>query len=717
MIDDLLNQIAIWFTNLIKFTVDTIASFINQIVINLNALISGLIGALNTALQEIANTLRSLAATISAAFSNLLAGIQSALAQLWITLQNATVAVLNSIGNFVSDLAGKISALVLSAVDKISAFIASTVAAVQSLVNKALTAIGDATTAVVKAITSKVTDILNVAADAVQNNEDVITAEWLKLTAGADSLLKVTETKLADLAGAFKTSIKTLTDSVNSLEDTIDAAGGKAIAAVLALFNAPGDNPVIAHFMDFSNNLSAGVVTVEQFRAFLGDIGNIIAPTNKVTRTLFMGLMLAAIAVPATVEIARAYANIALQELAFVAPYNILSPADSVAAYRRLNLSFEEAVNTIRKAGFSEGDARVMVDTSAQIPPPVDVLAAWLRGLIPEESLDDALFQNGFSGQWRLMLKELAHPIPPVQDIITMAVREAFTPDIATTFGQYEDFPAEFGEWAAKVGLTEDWSKRYWAAHWSLPGADQGFEMLHRGIVTPEELDKLLRALDIMPFWRDKLVQIAYYPFTRIDIRRMHKLGVLDEPAVLRAHKDLGYNDEKAALLTQFVLKLNKGTGAQDDAELGKLSRATVLGFYRDGLLTAERAEQLLVEAGNTAEAATLYVEEVALANERDLRKTEIALVVDTFKAGALTYEEAVDSLNRLGLASAEVGKAVDQLVRAQKTANKLPSKGDGDAFLSAGIITEAQYLDLLKRLGYSAEWSAAYLTLQKKGG
>ncbi|GAI59226.1 unnamed protein product, partial [marine sediment metagenome] len=45
------------------------------------------------------------------------------------------------------------------------------------------------------------------------------------------------------------------------------------------------------------------------------------------------------------------------------------------------------------------------------------------------------------------LYKELAYQIPPVADIITMAVREAFTPDIAARFGQYQDFPSELEEW------------------------------------------------------------------------------------------------------------------------------------------------------------------------------------------------------------------------------------------------------------------------------
>ncbi|GAH93918.1 unnamed protein product, partial [marine sediment metagenome] len=44
--------------------------------------------------------------------------------------------------------------------------------------------------------------------------------------------------------------------------------------------------------------------------------------------------------------------------------------------------------------------------------------------------------------------------------------------------------------------------------HWSLPSPSQGFEMLHRGVIDEAELNMLLRALDIMPFWREKLTKV-----------------------------------------------------------------------------------------------------------------------------------------------------------------------------------------------------------------
>ncbi|GAI69295.1 unnamed protein product, partial [marine sediment metagenome] len=81
----------------------------------------------------------------------------------------------------------------------------------------------------------------------------------------------------------------------------------------------------------------------------------------------------------------------------------------------------------------------------------------------------------------------------------------------------------------------------------------QGFEMLHRDVITPEQLNSLFMATDIMPWWREKLQAISYSPLTRVDVRRVFKMGIIDREQVYRTYLDLGYNEEKAEWLTSFT--------------------------------------------------------------------------------------------------------------------------------------------------------------------
>ncbi|GAH31003.1 unnamed protein product, partial [marine sediment metagenome] len=141
-----------------------------------------------------------------------------------------------------------------------------------------------------------------------------------------------------------------------------------------------------------------------------------------------------------------------------------------------------EIIRDISVADINPKYADKYFDAILTKPASADLIAYELRRDPTLAKLPERLRQIGIHPDYFDTYKTLAYPIPPVADIITMAVREAFTPAIAKKFGQYEDYPPEFEHWAERKGLSKDWSMRYWAAHWSLPSPSQGFEMLHRGV-------------------------------------------------------------------------------------------------------------------------------------------------------------------------------------------------------------------------------------------
>ena len=310
---------------------------------------------------------------------------------------------------------------------------------------------------------------------------------------------------------------------------------------------------------------------------------------------------------------------------------------------------------------------------------------------------------------------QAAQLIPPVGDLVLMGVREAFTPEIASRFGQYEGFPEPLAEWAEKQGLSREWAERYWAAHWSLPSPQMGFEMLHRGVIGQEDLDLLLRALDIMPFWRDKLSAISYNPLTRVDVRRMHALGVLDRAGVKRAYLDVGYSDENAELLTVFTERLNAPPPADEGSDLATVSRASIVSFYNTGSIERDEALLLLTDLGYTVEAAEMYLDKVDLDTELSERKAITDLLSGLAVSGVITHQEVQNELSSNGFTEPEIKVVLADITSAERDRTRLPSKTDLNKMLAAEIIDEVVYLDSLGRLGYSPTWSARYLALLTK--
>ena len=393
-------------------------------------------------------------------------------------------------------------------------------------------------------------------------------------------------------------------------------------------------------------------------------------------------------------------------------PWQVLSPGDAVHMYYRGLLTDEQAKTVIQRNGYGANDAARLIDAGQRIPEVENLLALWLRGSLGDNAINYGLKQLGFTTDYANGMKELAFFIPPVQDLILMAVREVFSPQIRQAQGQDEDFPEDFKIWAAKQGVSEDWAKNYWAAHWSLPSPQMGFEMLHRGVITTQQLKDLLRALDVMPGWRDALVDISYSPYTRVDIRRMHALGVLDRNEVLRAYQDIGYNPDRAEKLTAFTEELNQDDDGGILDVASDLTRGSIIRFYKRGTISKDKAALLLAQMGINPIAAKLFLDNAELENDLRDRDQDLDNILDRYNAELITYAQATTDVQDLNLPHREQTEALISLKRMQDRKNKTPSRSDLDKFLAAGMITDDKYVEVLEQNGYSNFWAEKYLAL-----
>ncbi|NVM24281.1 MAG: hypothetical protein HWN68_21185, partial [Desulfobacterales bacterium] len=221
----------------------------------------------------------------------------------------------------------------------------------------------------------------------------------------------------------------------------------------------------------------------------------------------------------------------------------------------------------MKKSGFNEDRSNLLYLGSAQLLAAYDIVRLWRREGIGEAKRDEELNALGFDTDRIEQLIKVSEEIPGARDIIAFAVREVYSPEIAAQFGQYEGadqvYKAAEKDLVA-AGMTEETFTKYWAAHWVLPSMTQGYEMMHRAVIEDADLDRLMVAMDVMPWWRDKLKAISFSPYTRVDVRRMHKIGILSDDELIRAYQDVGYDEEKAARMAQFTIRYNFGPEAAE---------------------------------------------------------------------------------------------------------------------------------------------------------
>ena len=218
--------------------------------------------------------------------------------------------------------------------------------------------------------------------------------------------------------------------------------------------------------------------------------------------------------------------------------------------------------------------------------------------------------------------------------------------------------------------------------------------MLHRGVITEEQLDSLFMATDIMPWWRDKLRAISYHPLTRVDVRRVYRMGIINRDQVFRTYLDLGYDEEKAEWLTRFTEMQN--TEADRD-----LTKSEILGAYVKQIIGYADCHAMLLDLGYSEEEVAILISSKEYQEYKEWKTREMKRIERFYLAGAFTANQTINELGKLDLTGAEQD-SIMKLWDSERLAKlRSPTKKDLDELFSADVITEAQYRLEVRNLGY----------------
>jgi len=286
-----------------------------------------------------------------------------------------------------------------------------------------------------------------------------------------------------------------------------------------------------------------------------------------------------------------------------------------------------------------------------------------------------------------------------------MAVREAFTPDIAQKFGLYQDYPSAFGEYMAKQGYSDEWAKRWWAAHWDLPSATMGMEMLHRGIIGSGDFSTLLRALDVSPYWRPKIESLSYSPYTRVDVRRMFQVGVIkSRDELVRAYKDLGYDDTKAGNLADFTV-IEYGESERE------ATKTDILQAYQIGRLSSAEASGMLADMGYPDWIIQTYLGRVDLARITRTTNEQIGYTKTLYVNGQFSKSDVHTQLGKIPLPAAEIERYLDEWEIPRQSKITRPTRADLRKWFVANMLSEADFRQELAGYRLSAKYVDWYVS------
>lgn len=357
---------------------------------------------------------------------------------------------------------------------------------------------------------------------------------------------------------------------------------------------------------------------------------------------------------------ALASANIALagQSSMQTERPTLLALTEALTASQRGFISDEQLRNTLGRYGFSDDAQGALFKLREQLLGAGELVELQRRGSIDSDTYARGLGALGYSAESAARLTELGLYIPTAQDVVQFAVREVYTPEISEKYGQFQDFPKNALDDFKRAGLTQEQASKYWAAHWQLPSIEMAMHMYHRRAETGFQLDdvlQLMRAGDVMPYYRDKMLAIASVPYTRVDVRRMHKLGILDLTQVAQAYQAIGYNDERARNMATFTEKLNS---KESDDELEPFRaglRGRVLSMYQARNLPAAHARTVLDDLGYKPEQVTAYMTEAEFIRNATMYDDWRAAIRKLYVDKHWTRAQAIKRMLALGFDEGEL--------------------------------------------------------------
>lgn len=298
--------------------------------------------------------------------------------------------------------------------------------------------------------------------------------------------------------------------------------------------------------------------------------------------------------------------------------------------------------------------------------------------------------------------------LPSPSDLVRFELREVFREEDRAVLMQPPPTDT-FRRLMQRHGFNSYHADSYWAAHWVLPSLEKGFEMLHRLrpgrvpvplVFSADDMRKLLKTQDVLPRYHEQLMAISYAPLTRVDVRRMFKLGVLSKVQVAEAYKDLGYDDTNAGFLADF-------TEADIRAEERELTRGDWIASFREDLATEAQLREALVGMGYATDSVDRIVALELQRKEMKLQREQLALdrrlqaigrrVRRASRAGTLDDEGARQELEELGVDDVSIARFFATYKVPALPKPKDLTRGEELAAFRYGVTTEAE---LRERLG-----------------
>jgi hypothetical protein len=404
----------------------------------------------------------------------------------------------------------------------------------------------------------------------------------------------------------------------------------------------------------------------------------------------------------------RRYLSPITYEQNYLCPSQLPSAGDSTQAWLRGVITDDQWTCWTKANGYLRNPAVKMREAARTRHTTDDMVRLWLRKTITDEDFDGRLRTVGWTeGQDYKEIRELSKQYPPYSDIIRLMVRDAADetivdwPDSDKSWQQ--KYTAKLRDWGEFAGIPDDVTKLLWRAHWSIPSPTQLYEVWYRnrkrgdtiaGTEIGKSITDALQQQDILPRWIPQLVNNSYRLPGRIDIRRSYQIGVMNREAVDKALIKTGYDDESAAILTEYTVR---------SARLSLRLHSAVRSYMEFGVNYAQAEEELL-DYGAARDDITWVLDWAVKRMRAKSRAKCKTSICSQYKTGGIDRDKAYEMLHNTGMDLDQATIAIEMCDCEAAASSPHAAAGTLCKWYTIGIIDQAEFLKRLRTLGWSAE-------------
>ena len=345
---------------------------------------------------------------------------------------------------------------------------------------------------------------------------------------------------------------------------------------------------------------------------------------------------------------------------------------------------------------------------------PHEIVTLRRREIIDETTYRNRMNELGYlGGREPGDLFELSNFIPAPTDLIRWMVRDVANEDVAERFDYDDLFPESYIGIVKQLldyqGVSEEVAKGMWRAHWRLPGFNTAADVYHRTRGLPEDdplhttlddLRTMLRVDDMAPFWVDRVIETTFTIPTRVDDRRMFRLGVIDRDKIKEDFQRRGYKDEDAENLTKF---------AERDRE-GFLERSREYKDFVNLELTAGELRRFLNRHSIPEEEQAEILERGRESRRNDTRTACGKMVERRFNHFELTSDQAREELILRGFDMETAEAKLDRWRCIRESAGREFNTGQIGDLYKRGLILAPEAIDRLLELDWDRDDTALWI-------